>query len=140
MIYQAVYALCVLIMLRRATMSDGFVREGRKGMDIHLSEMKSHSVALGMLRTAALCAVTGLVPPIVALACFPADAGIPLAAFAGFAVACDWLMSFCGARVQVVWTGTRCIVSGSPVSQMESPVRILCLVAAAWFAYAAFIS
>jgi hypothetical protein len=94
-----------------------------------------------MLRAAAATIVAGLAPPAAALLCLPLRLGLPLAAAASFAATCDWLLSFCGARVRATPTADGTLFRRVPPAQRsarlaESALRLLLLALAALFALA----
>lgn len=87
--------LASAIMLRRMVVDDGFVRA------VANPAPDGIPVYARMIRGAAVSIVTGLIPTAVALLVFPMALGLPLASAALLVVTCDWLLSFCGARVKI---------------------------------------
>lgn len=87
------------VMLRRAMLTDGFVRAAGSTPD-GADKKTLHRAHLRMLRGATVSIVTGFIPPAVACIILPMVWGLPLASISLLVVTCDWLLSFCGARVR----------------------------------------
>ncbi len=83
------------IMLRRVAVDDGFVRAAAN------TASDGQPAYARMIRGASASIVTGLIPPAIALAVFQPALGLPLASASLLVVTCDWLLSFCGARVRI---------------------------------------
>lgn len=126
--------LAAAVMLRRAVMDDGFVSA---------ANTSSPSPAYTrMLRGAAASIVTGLAPPAVAIAVFPMAWGLPLASASLLIVTCDWLLSFCGARVRTGESASGTSFDRVPARERSAwqgaAVPFASLLAASAFAWLAF--
>lgn len=82
--------------------------------------------------------LAGIAVPVIALLGLLPPCAVPMAAFSAFAIYCDWLMIFSGARVQWVREGLR-VPPPSPLStriwsiSADRIVRGMCLVSASAF-------
>lgn len=86
------------VMFRRAVIADGFVRAASTSDGADKKAL--YRAQCRMLRGATASIVTGLIPPVVACTALPMAWGLPLASISLLVVTCDWLLSFCGARVR----------------------------------------
>lgn len=129
-------------LFRRIT-DDGFVRAADDLVPLPTEDLSGASRRLSrMTRGAAVSLVGGAVPPLVALLCFPPPVGFLLATATAFAVSCDWLLSFCGARVSTQSTSAGTLFHKVPFQERrtklpEAFLRLAFLALAATFAYAA---
>lgn len=142
MIREAAMVASAILLLAR--IPDGwFVRAADGVLPLPSDDLEgADRMSSRMLRAAAWSIVAGLAPPAAALLCLPARFGLPLAAAASFAAACDWLLSFCGARVRATPTpeGTlfrRIPPEHRPARLAEALLKLLLLALAALFAAAA---
>jgi len=128
--------LAAAIMLRRVMVDDAFVSA------VSRPQPDGTPTYARMVRGAAFSIVTGFVPPIVALCLFPTILGLPLAAFSLAVVTCDWLLSFCGARVKTGQSHVGMSFSRIPphkrIVMWETAVSFASFVTACVFIWAAF--
>lgn len=128
--------LASAVMLRRALADDEFVRAAS-------SPAPDGAPAYArMVRGAAASALTGLAVPAVALTAFPLALGLPLATASLLIVTCDWLLSFCGARVRMSQSDMGTSFRRIPVLERgvlaAAAVPFASLLAASAFAWFAF--